>query len=130
MAKQFRIRWHDSGREPQCAPNPAYPQGIDVNVSMGAIARCKTALPYPARRCGYYEVICKQCKLRIAITTAGRPDDPRSVILPCKQPAPHRETPEEVAFAAELAENAQTLTDEEFQAWLETLPGSHGIGGV
>ena len=24
------IEWHDSGREPQCEPNPAYPDGIDV----------------------------------------------------------------------------------------------------
>jgi hypothetical protein len=24
------ITWHDAGREPQCAPNPSYPHGIDV----------------------------------------------------------------------------------------------------
>lgn len=45
-------------------------------------------------------------------------------------PAPRPETPEEVTFATDLAEKAQTLTDDEFTAWLETLPGSHGIGGV
>jgi hypothetical protein len=84
MAEQWRITWHDSGREPQCAPNPDYPDGIDVNMAVGAAKQCTTPLPYPARRCGFYEVFCRQCGLRAAITTAGRPDDPRSVTLPCK----------------------------------------------
>ena len=82
----FRIRWHDSGREPQCAPNPQYPTGIDLDMSNGAVARCKTTVPYPARRCGYYTLVCRQCKIAVAVTTAGRPDDPRSVIVPCKKP--------------------------------------------
>lgn len=30
---QFTITWHDSGREPQCPPNPAYPSGIDLDGS-------------------------------------------------------------------------------------------------
>jgi hypothetical protein len=24
------ITWHDARREPQCPPNPAYPDGIDI----------------------------------------------------------------------------------------------------
>lgn len=87
MAEQWEIRWHDGGREPQCAPDPAYPEGIDVDASGGAVARCKTALPYPARRCGVYLVHCRLCGFRGAITTAGRPDDPRSVTVACKRPA-------------------------------------------
>ncbi len=59
------IEWIDGGREPQCAPNPAHPNGIDVDAAEG--------------RHG-----CKICGYRIAITTAGRPDDPRSVKIPCQ----------------------------------------------
>jgi hypothetical protein len=78
-----RIRWHDSGREPQVAPNPSYPDGIDLDLTLGLRPCCKIALPYPARRCGYYSVACLDCGMHVAVTTAGRPDDPRSVTLPC-----------------------------------------------
>ena len=78
------VKWLDSGREPQCAPNPAYPKGIDVDVSDGATRTCSTDIPYPARRCGVYVVRCKVCGYSAGITTAGRPDDPRSVTLPCR----------------------------------------------
>jgi C4-type Zn-finger protein len=43
-----------------------------------------TELPYPAKRCGIYLVVCERCGYSAAITTAGRPDDPRKVTLPCK----------------------------------------------
>ncbi len=79
-----KILWHDAKREPQCPPNEAYPNGIDVDVSRKAKDTCKANLPYPARRCGYYIVQCSKCDSTIAITTAGRPDDPRSVTLPCQ----------------------------------------------
>jgi hypothetical protein len=86
MTEQWQIVWKDSGREPQVAPNPAYPEGVDVDMSAGAVQRCKVALPYPARRCGAYVLTCRRCGLRGAVTTAGRPDDPRSVTVPCKPP--------------------------------------------
>lgn len=79
-----KVTWHDAGREPQCAPNPAYPQGIAVDVSMGVARTCEIPLPYPARRCGHFRIECLTCGLRIAISTAGRPDDPRSVRMACK----------------------------------------------
>jgi hypothetical protein len=88
MSEQWRITWHDSGREPQVAPNPASPEGIDIDMSGGAVPRCTTALPYPARRCGAYIVECQRCGFRGAVTTAGRPDDPRSVTVPCLPPPP------------------------------------------
>jgi hypothetical protein len=80
----MKITWHDSAREPQCAPNPAYPDGVDLDASDGAKTSCKAVLPYPAKRCGYFLVICEACGVSAAITTAGRRDDPRSVKLPCK----------------------------------------------
>lgn len=78
---QFAITWHDSGREPQCPPNPAYPSGIDLDAAFEGA--CETALPYPAPRCGHYLVVCRRCGLRVGVTTAGRPDDPRSLKVNC-----------------------------------------------
>jgi hypothetical protein len=85
MKDKLSIKWVDHQREPQCQPNPAYPNGIDVDLrTKQGQPSCNTALPYPARRCGVYLVICERCGHRVAITTAGRPDDPRSATLPCK----------------------------------------------
>lgn len=81
----FKIEWIDRGREPQCPPNPAYPDGIDLDGAQElGVPTCKTALPYPAKRCGLYYVECKICGSNALITTAGRPDDPRSVCIPCQ----------------------------------------------
>lgn len=84
MSTGMNITWKDGLPEPQCAPNPAYPKGKDLDVSNGAAATCTTALPYPAKRCGAYIIICPICGLRAACTTAGRADDPRSIKLACK----------------------------------------------
>ena len=84
MADQFDIKWIDHGREPRNPPNPAYPNGVDIRAGGHVLqARCKTPLPYPAKRCGAYSVTCRVCGLKVAITTAGRADDPRSVELHC-----------------------------------------------
>ena len=87
---RFRIQWIDRKREPQCPPNPDYPDGVDINSAMFAAPgpRCFTKLPYPARRCGTYVVECLTCGQNAAITTAGRPDDPRSLTIDC-QPTRH-----------------------------------------
>ena len=77
----IRIQWFDSRREPQCPPDPRYPEGIDIDIGGG----CLIALPYPAKRCGYYIVVCHDCHANAVITTAGRPDDPRSIRLPCRK---------------------------------------------
>lgn len=81
----MKIEWHDSGREPCCAPDPSYPDGKDIDGSLGAEKTCTVGLPYPAKRCGVYIVGCEVCGLKVGITTAGRPDDPRSVKLGCLQ---------------------------------------------
>jgi hypothetical protein len=87
MSEQFKIKWLDSGREPQVPPNPNYPNGIDIpSARRGAegFRFCTAQLPYPAVRCGTYIVECTRCGLRVGVTTAGRPDDPRSVELDCQ----------------------------------------------
>ena len=85
MEQAIKVTWLDRGREPQCPPNPAFPEGVDCDISREASVTCKTALPYPARRCGYFLVKCDACGQTAMITTAGRPDDPRSVTLACKR---------------------------------------------
>lgn len=83
------VKFLDSGREPQVAPNPDYPKGIDLDSTEGAaVQSCKVMLPYPAPRCGLMAVTCKRCGLKVAATVAGRPDDPRSVRMPCKTIGP------------------------------------------
>jgi hypothetical protein len=81
---QFTIDWRDSGFEPECAPNPDYPEGIDLDVTRGAMLRCRAPLPYPAKRVGVYTVRCTICGFQTGCTTAGRADDPRSITLPCR----------------------------------------------
>ena len=83
MTEQFMVSWHDAGLEPRVAPNPNYPNGIDLDCSDGAERTCTVTLPCPARRIGYYVVRCRRCGYSVAVTTAGRPDDPRSIKMPC-----------------------------------------------
>lgn len=78
------VEWIDAGRESQCQPDPDFPDGKDIDSSFGADRTCLVPLPYPARRCGTYIVTCGKCGLRVGITTAGRPDDPRSITIACK----------------------------------------------
>jgi hypothetical protein len=47
---------------------------------------CSVALPHPAKRCGYYLVKCVACGQNALVTTAGRPDDPKSLKLACRAP--------------------------------------------
>ena len=81
---EIEIEWYDAHREPQCEPNPNFPNGIDIDYVRSVDAKtCKVLLPYPAKRCGYYRVYCRTCGYSVLVTTAGRIDDPRSVVLPC-----------------------------------------------
>lgn len=79
----LRFEWFDSGRSPKVKPNPKFPKGVDIDASVG-LKSCRTDLPYPAKRIGHYFVKCDVCGTTAVVTTAGRPDDPRSVTLPCK----------------------------------------------
>jgi hypothetical protein len=82
----FKIEWEDGFREPQCPPDPNYPRGKDVRLSEAFRVNgptCIAQLPYPAKRCGMYVVECERCGVTVGVTTAGRPDDPRSVEIPC-----------------------------------------------
>jgi hypothetical protein len=83
--KHFKVEWFDLQREPQCPPDPAYPDGVDLDVVQERVVpSCLITLPYPAKRCGQYLLECRLCGLTAACTTAGRPDDPRSIKLACR----------------------------------------------
>lgn len=81
---KLRVTWVDSGREPTQRPDPAHPDGIDLDLSKGQAKYCETDLPYPAKRIGAFLIRCQICGLSAWITTAGRADDPRSIKLACK----------------------------------------------
>jgi hypothetical protein len=86
-----KVRWVDYHREPKEKTDPWYPNGIDLDLVTGEpffrddnVKSCKVDLPYPAKRCGIYMVKCQTCGCNVGVTTAGRPDDPKSVRIPCK----------------------------------------------
>jgi hypothetical protein len=83
------VRWIDHHRDPQCPPDPAYPDGKDVEMiaypPLATGKTCLVKLPYPAKRCGAYLVQCGTCEMSAMVTTAGRRDDPRSVRLICRR---------------------------------------------
>jgi hypothetical protein len=81
----FSIEWRDSGKEPECAPDPRYPTGCIVDLSEDCLPKCYVRLPYPAQRIGAYIVQCQVCGMRVAMTTAGRADDPKAVLIACHQ---------------------------------------------
>jgi hypothetical protein len=77
----------DSGREPQCKPDPYWPNGKPINLvvdEMTKVKSCTYNLPYPAPRCGLYDIRCLECGFHVVLTVAGRPDDPNMVTIPCK----------------------------------------------
>lgn len=80
----LKVEWLDGHREPQCPPDPQFPDGIDMDLSDGAERTCSTPVPYPSPRCGLLFIECSICGIRVGVTTAGRPDDARSVKIPCK----------------------------------------------
>jgi hypothetical protein len=77
------VSWHGTGRQPQCPPNPLYPNGRPLDVA-GDAPGCTVELAHPAPCVGSWLVVCPVCGLSVAITAAGRADDPSTVRLPCK----------------------------------------------
>ena len=84
MEQAIKVMFLDSGREPKCAPNPYFPEGQNIDLSLGASKTCAVELPYPAPRCGVMLAKCGKCGLSVGLTVAGRVDDPRTVKLGCK----------------------------------------------
>lgn len=81
---ELSVTFISHNRKPTCAPNPAYPNAMDIDLTKGAKVACLAELPYPAECCGVLIVRCAKCNESAAITTAGRIDDPRTVKMPCR----------------------------------------------
>lgn len=79
----IEIEFRKSGRgKARCEPNPDFPNGVTLDIAQGRTS-CAIDLPYPAPECGVWVVRCKLCLRCIAITAAGRPDDPIKALIPC-----------------------------------------------
>lgn len=82
----IQVTFKPSGRgKARCPPDPRYPNGIAINAATPDRRSCYVTLPYPAPECGFWVVNCEQCGLSMAVTAAGRPDDPISIIISCKE---------------------------------------------
>lgn len=84
--KLVEIKFYPSGRgKARNKPNPRYPNGQDIVVLPPKYEgpTCKFALQYPAPECGHFIIDCLLCGVRGAVTAAGRPDDPKSITIPC-----------------------------------------------
>ena len=76
------VTWVDYQQE---ARSPATrTHGIDVDISGDAPVACESQLPYPAKRCGAYSIVCRACRKTCIVSTAGRTDDPRSLKMACR----------------------------------------------
>lgn len=82
---KFKISWIDSGRDPTCDPDPQFPHGRVIVMAPPGERSCAINVPYPAPRCGSYLIVCERCGMSVGVTAAGRTDDPRRIIIPCKQ---------------------------------------------
>jgi hypothetical protein len=83
----MKTSWLWRSREPaKSPPNPAYPHGLAIDVSRG-LRSCEARLDYPAPGVGTWIVTCETCGSNLAVTAAGRPDDPTTVRIPCHKRA-------------------------------------------
>ena len=84
MPADFEITFKPSGRGPaRCPTDPEFPEGVRANAQTRIGPSCTIEFPYPAPECGYFMVKCRTCGFHIAVTAAGRPDDPRSLTVSC-----------------------------------------------
>jgi hypothetical protein len=89
IQNRFIVEWFDLQVQATEPANPEFPDGIKIDVSLGAMLTCNIGLKYPAPGVGRYHIACRECGRTAAITTAGRADDPKSVRFPCMvQPQP------------------------------------------
>lgn len=89
MTAIFDIKFLSHGRKAECPPDPKYPNGMVVDVARGKKQSCAVDLPYPAECIGAWIMKCKTCGRSVAITAAGRPDDPKAVVVDCNKRGNH-----------------------------------------
>lgn len=79
--------WYGNGKLAKCAPNPDFPNGKPLDFSRGSVY-CEIELEHPAPCIGAWVIECKQCGIKVALTAAGRVDDPSTIKLGCKACGP------------------------------------------
>lgn len=79
----LKTRFISQGRKADTPANPAFPDGINVNMCGIARECCSTELPYPAECVGSWHITCDACTISVLITAAGRRDDPRWLYVAC-----------------------------------------------
>lgn len=85
MNDTHSIEFQPSGRgKAQCPSNPDYPNGIALDITNGEEEGCMVEIPYPAPECGLYVIRCNLCDTSVALTAAGRADDPTSIKMRCR----------------------------------------------
>ena len=85
---QFVIEFHASGRgKARCPADPQFPDGVRATMARSGAPSCTIEFPYPAPECGHWQAVCRLCGFSIAITAAGRADDPRSLTVNCLRKA-------------------------------------------
>lgn len=82
---KFIIRWVDGSHAAPPLSGSAFPDGLDADISgdVPVDRICSTALPYPSQGYGKYIIECTVCPLVVAVTTAGRVGDPKSIKFAC-----------------------------------------------
>lgn len=85
-SRMIKVRWIDGGRSATQPANPQFPDGFNLDISKGSERSCTARLPYPAARCGIWEIEFDACQLKAMVTAAGRADDPRSLRIACRVP--------------------------------------------
>lgn len=83
MKERHLVEFSDTGRKATQPPHPDFPEGLLVDLSQGSERVCRVEMPYPAVGIGTYSVTCRTCGVAVGLTTAGRADDPRTIILRC-----------------------------------------------
>jgi hypothetical protein len=85
VESRFLIDWVDQHRVSLYPADSSFPNGVAIDVALDAPRACRVELIYPAARCGMWVITCRACGFSVALSTAGRADDPRSVRVPCRE---------------------------------------------
>jgi hypothetical protein len=92
MAPHLRVTWAGTGQQPTQPPNPEFPNGCEVHLAERGEPACTARLSYPAPCIGAHLIVCSRCGASVAVSAAGRPDDPHTAHIRCrtKRDAPGR----------------------------------------
>jgi hypothetical protein len=82
----FEISWIWRSRLPaKCKPDENYPYGKATDMSAPGKPFCEVEFKYPAPGVGTWIARCKTCDFTMAVTAAGRADDPTKVRWACER---------------------------------------------